>query len=221
MTLAWDEVRAWRREQRRGLIAHRSGLPREQREEVRARVVPLLRDRVPGLTEATIGFYFPFKGEIDLRGLLRELVAGGAKAALPAVVEKARPVEFRAWYPGVIMERGIWDIPVPAPGNPVLPTLLFIPLVGFDAAGYRLGHGGGYYDRTLAVLAPKPLCIGVGYEATRLDTIHPQPHDIPMDAIATEAGVTWFERAKSNLCRAQESEPSPAAGGGGQGGGRA
>lgn len=188
MTLTWEEVRPWRREQRAKLIAYRSGLPREQRDAVRDRVVPLLR-QIPGLTEATIGFYFPFKGEIDLRPLLRELVAGGARAALPAVVEKAKPVEFRAWYPGVTMERGIWDIPVPAPGNPVRPTLLLVPLVGFDAAGYRLGHGGGYYDRTLAVLAPKPLCIGVGYEATRLDTIHPQPHDIPMDAIATEAGL--------------------------------
>ena len=211
MTLTWDEVRPWRREQRTRLIAYRSGLAREQRDAVRGRVVPLLR-QVPGLTEATIGFYFPFKGEIDLRPLLRELVAGGAKAALPAVVEKAKPVEFRAWHPGVTMERGIWDIPVPAPGNPVRPTLLFVPLVGFDAAGYRLGHGGGYYDRTLAILAPKPLCIGVGYEATQLDTIHPQPHDIPMDAIATEAGLAWFER---------RSEPSPAEGGGGQGGGRA
>lgn len=198
MTLTWDEVRPWRREQRAKLIAYRSGLAREQRDAVRDRVVPLLR-QVPGLTEATIGFYFPFKGEIDLRPLLRELVAGGAKAALPAVVEKAKPVEFRAWYPGVTMERGVWDIPVPAPGNPVRPTLLFVPLVGFDAAGYRLGHGGGYYDRTLAVLSPKPLCIGVGYEATRLDTIHPQPHDIPMDAIATEAGLTWFERATRSI----------------------
>ncbi len=197
MTPTWDEVRAWRREQRARLIAYRSGLAREQRDVVRDRVVPLLR-QVPGLAQATIGFYFPFKGEIDLRPLLRELVASGARAALPAVVEKAKPVEFRTWYPGVTMERGIWDIPVPTPGNPVRPTLLFVPLVGFDAAGYRLGHGGGYYDRTLAVLSPKPLCIGVGYEATRLDTIHPQPHDIPMDAIATEAGLTWFERAKLN-----------------------
>jgi 5-formyltetrahydrofolate cyclo-ligase len=92
------------------------------------------------------------------------------------------------------MERGIWDIPVPKPGKPVLPTLLFVPLVGFDDAGYRLGHGGGYYDRTLAALSPRPAAIGVGYAATRLETIHPQPHDIPMDAIATEAGMTWFDR---------------------------
>ena len=195
MTPTWDEVRAWRREQRAKLIAYRSALPREQRDAVRGRVVALLRDRIPDPGDATIGFYWPFKGEIDLRSFLRALLAEGAKAALPAVIEKGHPVEFRAWYPGVRLERGIWDIPVPAPGNPARPTMLFVPLVGFDGAGYRLGHGGGYYDRTLAALTPKPFCIGVGYDATRLDTIHPQPHDVPMDAIATESGFTRFERS--------------------------
>jgi hypothetical protein len=79
-------------------------------------------------------------------------------------------------------------------------------MVGFDDAGYRLGHGGGYYDRTLATLSPKPLTIGVGYAATRLDTIHPQPHDIPMDAIVTEDGVTWHERAAAALRRIEGKE---------------
>ena len=63
-----------------------------------------------------------------------------------------------------------------------------MPLVGFDAQGYRLGYGGGYFDRTLAALARKPLTIGVGFEFARLPTIRPQPHDIPMDFIVTEAG---------------------------------
>jgi 5-formyltetrahydrofolate cyclo-ligase len=69
-----------------------------------------------------------------------------------------------------------------------------VPLLGFDAAGYRLGQGGGYYDRTLANLPQRPLTIGIGYEFGRLETIHPQPHDIPMDAIVTERGV---ERARA------------------------
>jgi 5-formyltetrahydrofolate cyclo-ligase len=193
MTLEWPEVKAWRRERRAELIAYRSGLAREEREAVRDRVVARPRE-VPDLKSHRIGFYMPFKGELDLRGFLRELLTQGATAALPAVIEKSRPVEFRDWYSGVAMERGIWDIPVLKPGKPVLPTLLFVPLVGFDDAGYRLGHGGGYYDRTLAALSPRPAAIGVGYAATRLETIHPQPHDIPMDAIATEAGMTWFDR---------------------------
>ncbi len=195
MTMDWPEIKAWRREKRAELIAYRSGLAREERERVRDRVVARLRD-VPDLAGHRVGFYMPFKGELDLRGFLRELLAAGATAALPAVVQKAHPVEFRDWYPGVAMERGIWDIPVPRPGSIVLPTLLFVPLVGYDDAGYRLGHGGGYYDRTLAALSPRPIAIGVGYAQTRLPTIHPQPHDIPMDAIATEDGMTWFERGR-------------------------
>jgi 5-formyltetrahydrofolate cyclo-ligase len=75
--------------------------------------------------------------------------------------------------------------------------VLLVPLIGFDHAGYRLGYGGGYFDRTLAVTAPKPLTIGIGYELGRLETIHPQPHDIPMDAIVTENGLGWVARAPS------------------------
>jgi 5-formyltetrahydrofolate cyclo-ligase len=71
----------------------------------------------------------------------------------------------------------------------VSPSALLIPLVGFDGAGHRLGNGGGYYDRTLAALTPKPLAIGVGFELGRLDSFSPQPHDRPMDVIVTEAGA--------------------------------
>jgi 5-formyltetrahydrofolate cyclo-ligase len=71
----------------------------------------------------------------------------------------------------------------------VRPTALLVPLVGFDRRGYRLGYGGGYYDRTLAAMGPKPFTIGIGYEIGCLETIHPQPHDIPMHAIVTGAGL--------------------------------
>jgi 5-formyltetrahydrofolate cyclo-ligase len=79
----------------------------------------------------------------------------------------------------------------------VQPSLLLIPLLGFDSQGYRLGYGGGYYDRTLAALRLKPLTIGIGYEAGRLETIQPQPHDIPLDAVVTESGITRFDTQKS------------------------
>ena len=69
------------------------------------------------------------------------------------------------------------------------PDLLIAPLVGFDGAGYRLGYGGGYYDRTLAARSPRPRVIGAGFTLSRLDTIHPQPHDIPMSLVVTEDGV--------------------------------
>ena len=80
-----------------------------------------------------------------------------------------------------------------------------MPLVGFDAAGYRLGHGGGYYDRTLATFAQKPLSIGIGYELGRLETIHPRSHDIPMDVIVTESGVVRFKRRDGLLVDAVRS----------------
>ena len=81
------------------------------------------------------------------------------------------------------------NIPAPADGPSVTPDVLLVPLVGFDAGGYRLGYGGGYYDRSLAARTPRPLAIGIGFEISRLATIHPQPHDIPMDAIVTERGM--------------------------------
>ena len=95
--------------------------------------------------------------------------------------------------------RGIWNIPIPSERYPVQPTVLLVPLVGFDAAGYRLGHGGGYYDRTLANLPQKPLGIGIGYDLGRLESIHPQPHDMPMDVIVTESGVERFNSHDGGL----------------------
>jgi 5,10-methenyltetrahydrofolate synthetase len=86
------------------------------------------------------------------------------------------------------MQVGVYDIPYPAEGSVVQPDALLIPMVGFDAVGYRLGYGGGYYDRTVASLAPRPCLIGVSYELGRIETIRPLTHDIRMDYVVTEAG---------------------------------
>lgn len=185
----WDEVRKWRQSTRAELLIRRLAVPRSERERVRSVLRDLLVERFPELRHGCIGFYWPFKGEIDLRHLVREVVALGAEAALPVVVQKRQPLEFWAWRPRMKLARGIWNIPVPAEPNAVRPTALLVPLLGFDGAGYRLGYGGGYYDRTLAIMNPKPLTIGVGYALGRLQTIHPQSHDIALDAIVTEAGV--------------------------------
>jgi 5-formyltetrahydrofolate cyclo-ligase len=187
--LSWDEIRRWRREQRASLIARRQAIPQDERRRLQPLILDLVEQRFPELAHALVGFYWPIRGEIGLHGLVRRLVEQGARAALPVVVEKGQPLEFRAWRPGAPLERGVWNIPIPATREVVHPTALLVPLVGFDAQGYRLGYGGGYYDRTLAAISPKPLAIGIGYELGRLATIHPQPHDIPMDAIVTEAGV--------------------------------
>lgn len=176
------------------LRTKRHELPRGEKESVRRIVSNLMRQSFPELRDACIGFYWPFQGEIDLRPLVGGFLALGAEAALPVVVEKGKPLEFWLWQPRVKLGRGIWNIPIPADRNLVSPAVLLVPLVGFDAAGYRLGHGGGYYDRTLASLVQRPLSIGVGYELGRLETIYPQPHDIPMDAIVTERSVERYSR---------------------------
>jgi 5-formyltetrahydrofolate cyclo-ligase len=185
----WDEIRKWRRLKRTELRSKRSALPSHEKESVRTRVCDLIWERLPELRDACIGFYWPFQGEIDLRGLVRNFIALGAEAALPVVVEKQQPMEFWSWRPQMKLVRGIWNIPIPGERNPVQPMVLLVPLLGFDPAGYRLGYGGGYYDRTLATFAKKPLTIGIGYELGRLETIYPQPHDISMEAIVTESGV--------------------------------
>jgi 5-formyltetrahydrofolate cyclo-ligase len=189
---SWDEIRQWRREQRAELIERRVALPQQQRTEFSERIRRSIGEAFPQLKDALVGFYWPIRGEIGLHGLVRGLIAAGARAALPVVVAKQQPLEFRAWQPGARMARGVWNIPIPAEAQVVRPSALLVPLVGFDSRGYRLGYGGGFYDRTLAALRPKPLAIGVGYELGRLATIHPQPHDIPMDALVTEAGVVHF-----------------------------
>lgn len=183
----WDEIRRWRKAERARLIAERMALRGEPRARHNAAIT---RSLEPLLSpEMLIGFYWPIRGEYDARKLVTGLLDRGARAAMPVVVQKGAPLIFRPWHPGVRMENGFWDIPVPAEGEPVIPTTLLVPLVGFDEKGYRLGYGGGYYDRTLASFPTRPLAIGVGYEFARLETIHPQSHDIPMSLIVTEGRV--------------------------------
>jgi len=183
----WNEIRSWRKAERTRLIAERMAL----RGETRARHNAAITDALEKLLSAkmVVGFYWPIRGEYDARKLIAGLLDQGARAALPVVIQKGAPLVFRDWNPGTRMENGFWNIPVPAEGDPVIPSTLLVPLVGFDERGYRLGYGGGYYDRTLASLPAKPVAIGVGYELAHLGTIYPQPHDIPMTAIVTEGRV--------------------------------
>lgn len=187
--LAWDQIKKWRKECRNALLARRIDAPRESKKAWAAAVERYVREILGRMKPQTLGFYLPFKHEIDARPLVRDLLDQGWSAALPVVVDKKGPLEFRAWRPGIAMTPGVYDIPVPAERNIVKPDVLLVPVVGFDAANFRLGYGGGYYDRTLAAMVPRPSTVGMGFELSRLDTIHPQTHDIPLDAIVTEAGV--------------------------------
>jgi 5-formyltetrahydrofolate cyclo-ligase len=183
----WPEVRRWRKARRAELIGARVDAGPRRRAGWDAAITSQLLEGVPNLERLVVGFYWPFKGEYDVRLVARQLHARGTRLALPVVVEKNRPLVFRPWTPDAKLVPGIWNIPVPADGPEVEPDALLVPLVGFDGGRFRLGYGGGYYDRTLASRRRKPLTIGVGFELSELATIHPQPHDIPMDAIVTEA----------------------------------
>jgi 5-formyltetrahydrofolate cyclo-ligase len=125
-----------------------------------------------------------------VRPFVAKLRAQGVTPALPVVVGKDQPLEFRAWNEAEPLVAGGFGLSYPGPGPALHPDALVVPLLGFDGDGCRLGYGAGYYDRTLAALRPKPLLVGVGFECGRLATIHPQPHDVPMDTVVTEAGVT-------------------------------
>jgi 5-formyltetrahydrofolate cyclo-ligase len=186
--VTWEEVRVWRKAERVRLIAARLAASAETRagwtERLIAALEPML-ERAGG----PISFYWPFRGEPDLRPLMRRLAHAGVALALPVVIERSAPLHFRPWVPRAEMELGIWNIPVPATKQEVVPKLLLAPVVGFSADRFRLGYGGGYFDRTLAKLGPGHAAIGIGFELGRLATIHPQPHDIRMSRIVTEAGI--------------------------------
>ena len=143
---------------------------------------------------AVVGGYWPMRREFDPLPFITRVLAAGGGVALPGVVVRRRPLEFRAWTTETRMEAGHLQSPHPAEGPAETPAILLIPLVGFDAAGHRLGYGGGYYDRTLAALAPRPLAVGLGFELGRLASLAPQPHDQAMDCIITEAGLVHPRR---------------------------
>lgn len=192
----WPEIQRWRKDRRNDLIRARVDAGGARREAWGAAIEPVVRRIVRERSPAAIGFYWPFRGEFDPRPLARELVAAGVTMALPTVVQPKTPLEFRRWQPGIAMELGVYNIPFPKARDLVTPTLLLIPVVGFDLAGYRLGYGGGYYDRTIAAMDPKPFALAIGFELSRLATIYAQPHDRPMDVVVTETGQV-FPRAAS------------------------
>jgi 5-formyltetrahydrofolate cyclo-ligase len=168
------------------LIAERLAMSVEERSDRTVSIAEHLNQRLPDLAGVTVSLYWPLRGEPDLRGWLASITARGAICALPLVVEKNAPLVFRTWRPGEPLVRGFWNIPVPAGGVTVHPDVLLAPVVGYDRQNFRLGYGGGYFDRTLATFPQKPRVIGVGFARFAIRTIYPLPHDIAMDEIVTE-----------------------------------
>jgi 5-formyltetrahydrofolate cyclo-ligase len=185
-----DHIEKWRRQERRRLLAARMAIGPEQHRRwsrmIEGQLWPLL-EKLPG---SVVGLYWPVRAEFDARPLAERLREQGRMTALPAVMERGGRLEYRIWDGGTAMAEGIYGIPVPSERRLVDPAIVMAPLLGFDAANYRLGYGGGYFDRTLAALTPRPMAVGAGFEAARLDTVFPRSHDIPMDVVVTEIALT-------------------------------
>lgn len=179
------DVDRWRKAERARLIAARQAVPVSARAAADAEIGRALDKMLGDLSDQKVALYWPFKGEPDLRGWAERHRAGGTRFCLPVVVRKAAPLIFRDWGAQTVLERGVWNIPIPpASADAMTPDVVIAPVVGFDAQNYRLGYGGGFYDRTLAGLlrlGQKPRVIGVGFEFQRIATIFPQPYDIGLD----------------------------------------
>ncbi|RYZ03377.1 MAG: 5-formyltetrahydrofolate cyclo-ligase [Comamonadaceae bacterium] len=182
---------------RKRLVAERQALPdRLQRADQLQRV---MRIWLVGRPDTVIGAYWPIKGEFDPLPALHRWKEDGElqnqaqlrRIGLPVVDKLHKTLKFHAWFPGCPMEEDAYGIPKPKDTEVIVPTLLFVPCVGYSAGGYRLGYGGGFYDRTLAKLEPKPFTVGLGYTTGYLDDFEPEPHDVPLDAILNDNGVVW------------------------------
>ena len=143
--------------------------------------------------EATIGAYWPIKGEFDALPALYRWSEADAKRriGLPVIDRDSKQLRFHVWYPGCPMEEDAYGIPKPKDTEAFEPQLLLVPCVGYGAKGLRLGYGGGFYDRTLAALQPRPLTVGVGYANGYVPWLQAEPHDVPLDAMLTDEGLHW------------------------------
>ena len=181
-----------RRELRKECVERRLALPAAQHSEFSGQICQHLQAHFPQLSTLRVGFCWPINNEPDLLPLIRSWLnsaAPGFAALLPVVQGHGMPLAFRAWTPETPMTHDSFGIPMPSAGPLLAPEALLIPVNAFDAAGYRIGYGGGFFDRTLAALNPRPLSIGVGFELSRIASVHPEAHDAQLDAMVTEAGV--------------------------------
>jgi 5-formyltetrahydrofolate cyclo-ligase len=182
-----ERPEAQRQSLRMRLLSARENIPdRAPRESALVNRVARWLNTMP---LARLAFYWPIKGEADLTGMIARWLAADTsrRAALPVVMGDV--LQFAPWTPGTPMQTGRYGIPVPPGDDRLTPQLLLIPCLGFDAARFRLGYGGGFYDRTLAQLKVKPVTVGVAFDCGRLPSIGPQEHDIKLDLVISETGV--------------------------------
>jgi 5,10-methenyltetrahydrofolate synthetase len=176
---------------RRQLQAERQAMVDRHQRSVHLQEV--LRVWLVGRRESSIGAYWPIKGEFDaLPALFRWSEADPARRiGLPVIDRETKQLRFHVWYPGCAMEADAYGIPKPKDTEAFEPQMLLVPCVGYGPKGLRLGYGGGFYDRTLAALSPRPFTVGVGYAHGFVPWLEAEPHDVPLDAMLTEDGLMW------------------------------
>ena len=192
------DIAGWRRAERARLFAVREALGPEARQglaaEIGRRLLAVITE-LAGDGSAGIAVFWPIRAEPDLQDCYGTLAARGMRLLLPVVAEKDQPLRFHRWRPGDELGRDRLGIPAPIDAAVLVPDMVVMPFVGIDQQGYRLGNGGGYYDRTLPVFAPDATRIAVGYASCELRTIYPQAHDIPAHVVVTDDFVRLFNRS--------------------------
>jgi 5,10-methenyltetrahydrofolate synthetase len=180
---------AWRSQTRKELVQRRLAAEPSERAKWSTAIDQHLLRMWPDPPGQIIAFCWPYKAEHDARTVIERWISKGATVAMPVVVAPKSPLVFRRWHAGAVMEAGALGIPFPADSEEIRPDTILLPANGFDAPGFRLGYGAGYFDRTIASLRPDVRVIGIAYEIGRLSSIQPQLHDEAMDVVVTEAGV--------------------------------
>ena len=152
----------------------------------------ILAGVLAGYRGQVLAGYMPMRTEIDP---LAAMAAHHGPVGVPVIIAKATALRFREWGPGVAMVAGTFGARVPAAGDWVEPQVLIVPLLAYDARGYRLGYGGGFYDRTLAGLRARGpvVALGFGFGAQQVDDVPIDRFDQRLDGVVTEVGVTWFK----------------------------
>jgi len=187
-----QDVAALRRDLRRRSLQARESLSAAEHALLSARIEHHLAAELQTQTPGRLAFCWPFRAEFDARPLVTRLLAQGWSACLPVVGDDVGPMHFRAWTPATEMRADRHGIQTPVRGEEVVPDLILLPFNATDACGYRLGYGAGYFDRTLAVMQPRPMVVGVGFSVGLVASVYPQAHDIPVNRRVTDSGICHF-----------------------------